>query len=502
MQPESLLFGVLLCNAVTASFIPILIRRPLQQEQTTDTAPAYNNAIPSCLDGHVVRSNSSVVGKRAVDSTCGAHQDLIDQAYLDCAARARAGEQAARSGPSPLLRAIFKDDSEHVRIQIASHLGQIAKECDKNGRGSTRISCGPCDKGVAGLTVITKGAPHGTNPVTLCNSAIKPEPDEGCGRQDLGDVLLHELSHSWGETGDKGYGIQNILRLSSSDSLQNADSYSHFCKAAKLKCHVDDLVPGAGRVIKGGPRGGGARGSSQPGPNGPNGPSSPNSPRPGGKQSDAGRGSGPSARPGTTTLPGSATPAQPVSSHGNTPNPASPNGNTGPSKDADAGFGSQNGSQPSRKPVSSGPASSGNPDGHHPCPMGGHSGHPTHPEPSTGPSPGENRGHTPLPSPTDGPLFGPEGLTPGGGGSTSAETDDDEDDSFPEHSEPNKPPSRGKDNPLPKQSTGKPDQANTAPEEDKDQHSKPALHEPNSPQDPDCHDSSTPNKRTGRQPED
>ncbi|KAG5915603.1 hypothetical protein E4U42_007971 [Claviceps africana] len=484
MKTGSLLFGALLCNAVTASFIPLLVRRPLQEQQTTETAPAQDNRIPSCLDGHVILSNSSVVGRRAVDSTCGAHQDLIDQAYADCAARARAGEQAARSGPSPLLRAIFKDDSEHVRMRIANHLGQIAKECDKNGQGSTRISCGPCDKGVAGLTVITKGAPHGTNPVTLCDSAIKPSPQEGCGRQDLGDVLLHELSHSWGETGDRGYGIQNILRLSSTDSLENADSYSHFCKAAKLQCDVNDLVPGAGGGAKGGPRGGGARGSSQPGPN---------SPRPGGKQSDAGQGSGASAQPGTTTipLPGSATPAQPVPSHSSTPEPGHPEpgstrgGSTAPSKGADPGSGSQNGSRPSQKPVPSSPASTANPGSHSPCPMGGHSGHATHPTPSTGPSPDKNRGHTPSPSPTDGPLFGPEGLTTGGAGDgpPSAGTydddddDDDDDDSSPENSGtntgtppsgPNKPPSRVQDNPPPEQTGG-----------------KPSTH-----RDPNCHDSS------------
>ncbi|KAG5985696.1 hypothetical protein E4U54_005871 [Claviceps lovelessii] len=413
MNTKSLLLGVLLCNAAAASFIPIPRSLQEQQQQADPDNNDDDDRIPTCLDGNVLLYNSSVAGKRAVDSSCGAHQDLIDQAYADCASRARAGEQAARSGSSPLMRAIFKDDSEHARTRVADHLAQIARECDKNGRGATKVSCGPCDRGVAGLTFITKGAPHGTNPVTLCNVAIKPLEQEGCGRQDLGDVLLHELSHSWGETGDKGYGIRNILRLSSSDSLQNADSYSHFSKAVKLNCDVDDLAPGApGAGTKGGAKG--AAGGGEKGGAGRGGPSQSgtNNPHPGNgeNQSSAGRGTSSSTQPGivTITVTVSATTTQPA------PAPST----TTSSKPGNAASG------PTRQPVQSGPASSG---GRGPCPTGGHSRNPTSPTPSPGPFSGQNGDESTQPRPTDGPLFGPEGLTTGGADGTPAGTDDDDD---------------------------------------------------------------------------
>ncbi|KAG5988147.1 hypothetical protein E4U52_006866, partial [Claviceps spartinae] len=240
--------GALLCNAAAAFFIPYVRSPSLVQGDASAIGP--DGKPPSCLDGgNVTLYETSLPNKRSIDGSCGAKHSLVDQAYKDCAVRARAGEKIARakdSASSALLKGIFKDDSDKARTRIAEHFAQIAAECERNGGGPTPVACGYCVKGVAGLTVIRTGRKNGDNPVTLCDVAIRQEPN-GCDRQVLGDVLLHELSHSWGLTDDNAYGMQNIERLSSEKSLNNADSYTHFARAAKLGCKIQDhrLVEGS-----------------------------------------------------------------------------------------------------------------------------------------------------------------------------------------------------------------------------------------------------------------
>ncbi|KAG6232854.1 hypothetical protein E4U25_006527 [Claviceps purpurea] len=233
--------GALLCNAAAAFFIPYVRSPSLVQGDASAIGP--DGKPPSCLDGgNVTLFETSLPSKRSIDGSCGGHRSLVDQAYKDCAVRARAGEKIARAkdnASSTLLKAIFKDDSDKARKRISEHFATIAAECEKNGGGPTPVACGVCNKGVAGLTVIRDGRENGLNPVTLCDHAIHDEPN-GCDRQVLGDVLLHELSHSWGLTDDNAYGIQAIQGLSSERSLNNADSYTHFARAAKLGCKVQD----------------------------------------------------------------------------------------------------------------------------------------------------------------------------------------------------------------------------------------------------------------------
>ncbi|KAG5957863.1 hypothetical protein E4U58_005625 [Claviceps cyperi] len=239
--------GALLCNSAAAFFIPYVRSPSLVQDDASALGP--DGKPPSCLDGgNVTLYETFLPSKRSIDSSCGSHQSLVDQAYKDCAVRARAGEKIARakdSASSALLKGIFKDDSDKARTRIADHFAQIAAECERNGGGPTPVACGFCNKGVAGLTVIRAGRKNGDNPVTLCDVAIRQEPN-GCDRQVLGDVLLHELSHSWGLTDDNAYGLQGIQGLSSEKSLNNADSYTHFARAAKLGCKIKDhgLVEG------------------------------------------------------------------------------------------------------------------------------------------------------------------------------------------------------------------------------------------------------------------
>ncbi|KAG6227225.1 hypothetical protein E4U25_007886, partial [Claviceps purpurea] len=173
------------------------------------------------------------------------------------------GERVARvknSVSSALLKGIFKDDSDETRNHVAEHLATIAVECEKNGEGLTPVRCGSCPgyqylagKKIirAGYAVLKFGAKNGTHQVTLCHVALHAARNT-CDNQILGQVLLHELSHSWGWTYDNGYEMGYIRYLNSSMSLDNADSYAMFGKSAKLGCVVvgDRLIQGPWGLLR------------------------------------------------------------------------------------------------------------------------------------------------------------------------------------------------------------------------------------------------------------
>ncbi|KAG6285129.1 hypothetical protein E4U09_007465 [Claviceps aff. purpurea] len=261
MKSHSFLFcGALLCDAVAAFHIPYLQSPSLWQADATATGPDRKPL--SCLDGgpdDVTLYNSSLPSKRSLDDSCGSNRTLVEQAYKDCATMARAGERVARaknSVSSALLKGIFKDDSDETRNHVAEHLATIAVECEKNGEGLTPVSCASCPEYVAildgekiiwarpaGHAVLRVGAKNGTHQVILCHVALHAARNT-CDSQILGEVLLHELSHSWGWTHDNGYMMRRIRYLNSSMSLDNADSYAMFAKSAKLGCVVvgDHLI--------------------------------------------------------------------------------------------------------------------------------------------------------------------------------------------------------------------------------------------------------------------
>ncbi|KAG6198880.1 hypothetical protein E4U35_006941 [Claviceps purpurea] len=251
MKSHSLLCcGALLCNAVAAFHIPYFRSPSLWQADATATGP--DGKPPSCLDGgpdDVTLYNTSLPSKRSLDDSCGSNRTLVEQAYKDCATMARAGErvaQAKNSVSSALLKGIFKDDSDKTRNHVAEHLATIAVECEKNGEGLTPVGCASCPgyqyldgKKIirAGYADLKIGAKNGTHQVTLCHVALHAARNT-CGGQILGEVLLHEMSHSWGWTYDNGYQMESIRNLTSSMSLDNADSYAMFAKSAKLGCVV------------------------------------------------------------------------------------------------------------------------------------------------------------------------------------------------------------------------------------------------------------------------
>ncbi|KAG6097012.1 hypothetical protein E4U31_005228 [Claviceps sp. LM219 group G6] len=263
MKPQSFLFcGALLCNSAAAFYIPYI--RSSSPWQADAAATGSDRKPPSCLDGGNVTlfetSLESLPRKRSIHGSCGSYRGPVDRAYKDCAARARAGEKVARardSVSSALIRGIFKDDSDQTRNHVAEHLAVIAVECEKNGAGLTPVSCGHCKETHLGLTTHVirfhggdRGTTtnNGTHHVRLCYAAL-PLDQNRCDKMVLGDVLLHEMSHSWAWTKDHGYGMGMIKDMSASFSLNNADSYTIFAKSAKLGCVVqgDRLVEGSSK---------------------------------------------------------------------------------------------------------------------------------------------------------------------------------------------------------------------------------------------------------------
>ncbi|KAM3548818.1 hypothetical protein MY1884_009015 [Beauveria asiatica] len=191
--------------------------------------------------------DKALFDKRAVDNSCSRFQRDVQRAYEQYAKRARSGAAACKDPKrDDILKAVFHTTDQKARDIISAHLTQIADECDKKGKGVTPLSClgSKCTPGIAGVTMVWSNGRGGTNPITLCD--IK-ETDDSCGGQDLGDVLLHEMSHSWGRTDDKCYGMVAIQDITSASSLNNADSYTRYAKAADMNCSRNAMMaPGTG----------------------------------------------------------------------------------------------------------------------------------------------------------------------------------------------------------------------------------------------------------------
>lgn len=65
-----------------------------------------------------------------------------------------------------------------------------------------------------------------------------PALTTGCHRQDQATTIIHETTHlrEIAGTQDLGYGYDNIRKLSTRDSLNNADSYAMFANAIYSGC--------------------------------------------------------------------------------------------------------------------------------------------------------------------------------------------------------------------------------------------------------------------------
>lgn len=193
-------------------------------------ALAYDsNKLTMSINGTIAATVAKAITKRTtVGSTCtGSKLSAVKTALSNCQKLATAASSSASSGTK--LDTYFKSTSSSTKSTVAARLKAVASDCGGSGSATTTNCNDPyqgCSSNVLAYTVPSE------NFITYCNlffSAL-PALSSTCHGQDQATTVLHEETHAPGVyspgTDDLGYGYSAATRLSSSQALNNADSYA------------------------------------------------------------------------------------------------------------------------------------------------------------------------------------------------------------------------------------------------------------------------------------
>ncbi|KAM3508788.1 hypothetical protein MY11210_006574 [Beauveria gryllotalpidicola] len=193
-------------------------------DKLIDSVSYASNAIEAEVDGAVAQAihgaiQASYEKRTHVQSDCtGSRQTGTINALRSCASLSNKAAQAAKSGPAAKVEEYFKSSS-------ASSCSTIVNVFNKLGCCGGRVLAYTqpsrslqvyCDLYWDDLLAITGG----------------------CHRQDQATTTLHETTHlrEVAGTADNGYGYDNIRKLTTAQSLNNADSYAMFANAIYAGC--------------------------------------------------------------------------------------------------------------------------------------------------------------------------------------------------------------------------------------------------------------------------
>ena len=168
----------------------------------------------------------------------GSRGSQLSQALSNSAALANMAAQAARSGSASKFQEYFKTTDSSVRQVVANRLSAVAREASSSSSGATVYYCsdpyGYCEPNVLAYTVPSR------NLIANCEIyyTYLPALTGSCHAQDQATTTLHEFTHAPGVyspgTQDLGYGYQAATSLSSSQAVNNADSYALYANGRCL----------------------------------------------------------------------------------------------------------------------------------------------------------------------------------------------------------------------------------------------------------------------------
>ncbi|KAJ4144539.1 hypothetical protein LMH87_003420 [Akanthomyces muscarius] len=208
------------------------------------SVPYASNAIEAEVDGAVAQAVHSAIQARYekrthVQSDCtGDRKTGTINALKNCVSLSNAAAQAAKSGSASKVEEYFKSSSSNTRNTIVNVFTKTARECGSTNGGASRYYCtdqfGGCGGRVLAYTQPSRSL------MVYCDLYWNDLPNltSGCHRQDQSTTTLHEMTHlsEVAGTRDNGYGYDNIRKLSTQQSLTNADSYAMFANAIYARC--------------------------------------------------------------------------------------------------------------------------------------------------------------------------------------------------------------------------------------------------------------------------
>lgn len=204
------------------------------------SVPYTSNAMEAEVDGaEATAVRNRIQSRTHVQSDCtGSRLSATRKALDNCVSLANAAAEAARSGPASKVEEYFKSSSSSTRNAIVNVLNKTAQECGSTNGGASDYYCrdsqGGCRPRVLAYTQPARSL------MVYCDLYWNDLPalTNRCHGQDQATTTLHEMTHlrEVAGTRDNGYGYDAIRKLSTSESLNNADSYAMFANAIYSRC--------------------------------------------------------------------------------------------------------------------------------------------------------------------------------------------------------------------------------------------------------------------------
>ncbi len=208
------------------------------------SVPYQSNSLQAEIDGALAsatrRSVVAMHSKRThIQSDCtGSRLSATRTALSNCVKLSNAAKKVAQSGPASKMEEFFKSSSSSTRNTVANVLTKVASECGTTNGGASDYYCtdvsNNCGSRVLAYTVPSQSY------MAYCDIYFDQLPalTSSCHRQDQATTTLHEMTHlrQVAGTQDLGYGYDNIRKLSTRDSLNNADSYAVFANSIYAGC--------------------------------------------------------------------------------------------------------------------------------------------------------------------------------------------------------------------------------------------------------------------------
>jgi deuterolysin len=188
-----------------------------------------SNKLTMSIDGAVAATVAKALSKRTVvGSSCtGTKLSAVRTALSNCQRLATSAASAAAAGTK--LTTYFKSATTSTKNTVAARLRAVASDCGGSGSATTTNCNDPyqgCSSNVLAYTVPS------LNFITYCGIFFSglPALSSSCHAQDQATTALHEETHAPGVyspgTDDLGYGYSAASKLSTSQALNNADSYA------------------------------------------------------------------------------------------------------------------------------------------------------------------------------------------------------------------------------------------------------------------------------------
>ncbi|KAI8943090.1 hypothetical protein NX059_001121 [Plenodomus lindquistii] len=214
---------------------------PFAEEGSTELAGSLtyeSNKLTMAVDGAQAATVSKALAKRTtINSSCtGTKLTAVRTALSNCARLATSAATAASAGTK--LSTYFKSTTTATKNTVSARLRAISSDC--SGGSKTTTGCtdtyGGCASNVLAYTVPS------LNVIVYCPlffSAL-PALSSTCHAQDQATTVLHEEAHAPAVyspgTDDLGYGYAAATALSTSQALNNADSFALYANAVYVNC--------------------------------------------------------------------------------------------------------------------------------------------------------------------------------------------------------------------------------------------------------------------------